>query len=1353
MFVKTWIAYIFSFLLPIVCFGFDNTPVVRLGIEHGLSNNAVTSIYQDHNGFMWFGTYDGLNRYDGYGFRVYRNIINDATSLRDNHVGVIKGDANHHIWVGCEKSLSVLDPAKAKFYTPRFKPWNAEPVRELHDGIKAIQSSLSNGLMFVGTEKEGLLVFSKDNPIGYQVPLTRFAKPESPYGTTAIAVDEKRRAAWVFVPGAGLCEYSFVTRKLIVRSATIKKADCLLVDSQGYLWLGNEDGLFKYNITTGTFSANELPRRHKVVNLLEDSQKVMWISSDGGGVWTMPVGIKDPKPLLSETGQPLISSNAVYSIYEDNDGGKWIGTLRGGVNVILPKAPSFKHILQNPSLSPSNPVDNFILSFCEDDKQNVWIGTDGAGVRYWDRHRNTFTPFVHDADNAGSISSNFVTNILRDSKGDTWFATWFGGVHRLRPDGRTFERFTITNPVTGNVENNAWLVFEDKQKKLWVSTTNDGTLYWLNREKNRFELFDNALANVQTLAEDKQGVLWAGNYTSLIRVDQQSHKHQVYKIGYTVRHIHEDAQNNFWVATDGGGLLLFDRANGRFQQFTSKEGLPSNTILRILEDKQQNLWLSTYNGLSKFNTVTKTSRNYSISDGLQSNQFSFNAALALQSGEFVFGGIKGFNLFHPESIYDKTGHPKVFLTGVRINNKSVEGQEAYVTNRTIERLESITLPYHEAVLSLDFVALEFSGADKIKYAYRLDGWDQAWNHIDDVRTANYSRLEEGTYSFKIKVANAAGVWGDETKLLTVTVLPPWYRTWWAYALYILAVAAIVYLYISYKTRQARLKYEVKLAHLEAEKEKELNERKMSFFTDVSHEFRTPLTLIINPLKEYLKNSGVEGQKDLNVVYRNARRLISLVDQLLLFQKADTEREHLNISKLNFYQLCKDVFTSFELGAKSKHIAYEFLADNENLELYVDREKMEIVLYNLLSNALKYTPEGGRIVFQVNDGKEVQISITDSGPGIPAEIGDSLFQRFYQVQKTKHQAKPGFGIGLYLVKHFVEKHKGKVAYSSEIGQGTTFTISLQKGADHLAGEIFTDDIPENSLLPELVPAEEDVSPEKRDLNDLVHDRHSILVIEDEKDIRHYIAQIFKQNYTVYEADCGEQGLKLAKEFLPDIIISDVMMQNGTGIELCNSIKSDPALGHIPVILLTAVSSSDAKLKGIKGGADDYITKPFERELLEARVNNLLKNKTALQQYFYNEVTLQKNTLKVSKEYKEFLDRCIAIVESHLEDDDFTVKKLTHEIGMSHSNLYRKVKTISGQSVSAFIRFLRLRKAAELMLKSNMNVNEASFQVGISDVKYFRKQFHKLFGMNPSDYIKKFRGSFSEEFTVDQSAINP
>jgi len=847
----------------------------------------------------------------------------------------------------------------------------------------------------------------------------------------------------------------------------------------------------------------------------------------------------------------------------------------------------------------------------------------------------------------------------------------------------------------------------------------------------------------------------------LIRVDKENKHHQFFDMEKPVRSVQEDIYGNFWVGTEGGGLILFDRKLGKIiARYTTDEGLCNNSVLKTLYDGKDNLWISTFNGIAKFNVVKHTVENYYQNDGLQSNQFNYNAALALRSGQFVFGGIKGFSIFYPYKIDPVTSTPGIWLTGLRVNNIPVEADNSYVTRKNNEEIQEIKIPYNKAVLSFDFTALEYSAPNKISYAYYLEGADRDWNYSKSIRTANYTNLKEGKYTFRVKNTNAEGTWNTKEIVLKIIVLPPWYRTWWAYALYLSAAVAIIYFYLLYKAKQTKLKYEVKIAHLNAEKEKEMNEKKLSFFTDISHEFRTPLTLIINPVKDILdKNNAhtITGEKDLGIVYRNARRLLSLVDQLLLFRKADSGADKLKPVNLNFCDLCKEVYLCFIQQARSKRITYDFECENENLEIYADREKMEIILYNLVSNALKYTPAGGKVLFRVIEAAtDVEIAIQDNGYGIPKEAGEKLFEKFYQAERKDSPSKPGFGIGLYLVKHFTEAHKGEISYKSEAGKGTTFTLKLKKGIKHLTEyTIFEDSPEEHAFLNELAGNETDTmeNPDQQEDNDplaaIVTEKKSILIVDDDAQIRQYIGNIFTDTFSLYEAANGELGIKMAQKYLPDIIISDVKMHGIGGIELCRFIKKDPALRHIPVILLTGSSSAQTKLEGVEGGADDYITKPFEKEMLVARVSNLLKTRNDLQQYFYNEITLNKTNLRISEEYKVFLEKCISIVETHLEDDDFTVKTLVAEIGMSHSNLFRKVKSVSGQSINVFIRFIRLRKAAELFINTNYNVNETAFQVGINDIKYFREQFNKVFGMNPSEYIKKYRKPFSNQYIVKKT----
>jgi signal transduction histidine kinase/ligand-binding sensor domain-containing protein/DNA-binding NarL/FixJ family response regulator len=1346
-------------------FAFSDPPVSYLGIEQGLSNNAVTSIFQDHDGFMWFGTFDGLNRYDGYGFKVFRNNFNDSTSLNDNHVRIIADDASHHLWIGTGKGLNIYNAVKANFFSAGFKSWNNTSLQPLKTVVRAIHRIDENGTMLVGTVNNGLLVFEKGSMTGVQIPLPAKRGHEGEYIVTAIAYDNSSQVAWVFVQHQGLCQYDLKHRTLRVVNTAVEMADCLKFDSQRNLWLGNEKGLFRYDMASNAFSTNVLPAALRVMNIFEDKQHMLWISSDGGGVWSMRGGGHNrPVAFLSTTGGSLVNSNAVYAIYDDLQGNKWIGTLRGGINIIRPGATLFNHISFN-NAANNNIVNDFVLSFAEDDKNNVWIGTDGAGLRYWDRRNNSFIAYRHNVNDPSTISSDFVTSILRDSYNDIWATTWFGGVNRLKKDTRSFEHFNCMNAQTGLLENNTWQVYEDPQKRLWVSSMNGGALYLFNRKTNTFEVFDAGLKNIHGLFEDGQGQMWAANHTTLMRLDLVNKKHRSYEIGHGVRCIYEDGNRNFWIGTDGGGLLLFNRVNGSFRRFTTSGGLPSNTILRILEDRKNNLWLSTYNGISKFNTIDKTCRNYTQLDGLQSSQFSLNAALKLQSGEFLFGGIRGFNVFHPDSIHERMNSPELFLMGVRVNNKPIEENDSYVNERVSGRVEKIELPYNKAVLSLDYLALDYRGADKIKYGYKLEGWDKNWIDANDIRTANYSWLREGTYTFKIRIKNGAGEWSNETGLLTVVVLPPWYRTWWAFLLYVTLASSLIYLGFVYYERQQRLKYQIQLANYEArlanfekEKEKELAEKKLSFFTHISHEFRTPLTLIINPVKDLLrKTDSQEEQKELNIVHRNARRLLSLIDQLLIFRKADVGADTMRFSKCNFYDVCNEVFLCFVQQAKMNRQEFVFQCENKELALFIDRQKIEIALFNLLSNAIKFTPEGGSIIFTVSEKEnDVEVAITDNGYGIPKEAASRLFEKFYQASAENVPAKTGFGIGLYLVKHFVDRHKGTVSFESVEQEGTTFLVRLKKGTAHLEGEVITKEQQNESVMLEGLKEEweeEEIltasKPEK--LNDVITERQTVLIVDDDKAIRQYLRQVLIEKYLVLEAGDGAQALKLARENFPDLVISDIRMKEMNGVELCTHIKQDESLNHIPVILLTGSNSTEVELESIEGGADVYITKPFDKDILLAKMENLFKRHNELQQYFLNEITLKKNTLKISPEYKEFLEKCIQIVENHLYDDQFTIKTFAAEIGMSHNQLYKKVKLISGQTVTSFIRFIRLRKAAALMIQNDCNVNQAAYQVGISDVKYFRVQFNKLFGMNPSEYIKRYREPFNRTYQISPTVI--
>jgi signal transduction histidine kinase/ligand-binding sensor domain-containing protein/DNA-binding response OmpR family regulator len=1344
-----------SFVLHLlILLGFSSTsysqdyPVKFLDISDGLSNNSVTTIFQDSDGYMWFGTYDGLNRYDGYNFKVYRNRINDKKSLSFNTIYNIEGDSKKNIWVGGSNGICIYNKTNATFHPVEYVFANNKP-KVLNDIIHQT-SSVSDNQVFVASQNLGLISFENGSFVGKHVPLKVLGNKISidTYDAIAIQNDKKNAHCWVYVRNVGVCSYSYKTKNLEVVFPLSIEVKAMKRSSDGNLWLGTDEGLFLFNAKSGLLSENYFSNKCSVTDILLDKKKDLWITTDGCGIYKV-IGT-NKKAISSNTikDNQLVKSNSVWSLYEDKSGNKWFGTLRGGISMLSNTPKYFKSIRYN----ANDPAENFILSFCEDEKKNLWVGTDGAGLKYWNRKNNSYINY------SNTLSSPFITSIIRDNNNEIWLSTWAGGVNKINPKNNTVTHYSCYNPFTKQTEKNIWFVYKDSKANIWASATNEGSLYLFDRFKNNFVLFDKSINNLQCLTETSDGKLWGGNYTTLFSIEKGSRKINRKVIGNPIRCIHEDKDKNLWLGTQEGGLLLFDRKTNTFKRLTTDDGLPSNTILRLLEDKEGNLWMSTYNGVCRFDKKMKTFRNFSVNDGLQSNQFSFNAGIKLSTGEFLFGGINGFNIFFPEAIKGFNQENNLLLTDLYVNNQPIEDNKTdLVSEWDSGKIRQVSLPYDQTTLSLEFVALDYNNADKINYAYYLEGWDEQWNFVGQARKANYSRLPEGKYTFKVKTTNFKGGWNKEESLISIEVLPPWYRAWWAYTLYLLAVVGILFAYLEYHKNKEKLKYKVKIAELEGKKEKEIAEKQSSMFTYISHEFRTPLSLIINPLKKAVQKESVQNGSsgsDLAIAHRNARRLLSLVDQLLLFRKAENDADSLRLSTINVNSLCNEVYQCFVNQAKEKYIQYNFNIPDHEIEIIGDYEKIEISLFNLMSNAFKYTPIGGVINLNLDENdREVILEIADNGDGIKKEDIEVIFEKFKQIN-SKVSVGTGFGIGLYIVKYFVDKHKGAVSCSSEVGKGSVFTLTFLKGNSHFKDVEITNEIPQRSqLFDELIIDDVDenqfsnTSVSESDFQKIMlTEKRTVLIIDDNAEIRAYLIKLFSDNYVVYSAENGEEGLKLTKKHMPDLVISDITMEQMDGLELCRKIKESDSLSHIPVILLTASKNPETHLQGITDGADDYITKPFDDDILVARVESLLKNRSNLRTYFLDSITLKENTQKVPVEYQEILKKCIDIVEANIHKRDFTIKNFALEMGMSHRTLYTKIKIISGQTLNAFIRSVRIRRAAMLMLTEDINITQASAEVGFEDPKYFRQQFVKLFGMTPSEYIKKYKSSFNSDLNV-------
>lgn len=1337
--------FILLFGFPSLGYAQDN-PVKFLDISDGLSNNSVTTIFQDSDGYMWFGTYDGLNRYDGYNFKVFRNRINDKKSLLFNTIYNIEGDSRKNIWVGGSNGVCIYNKTTATFHSVEYAV-SGKKSEILKDIIHQMRS-VSDDLVLIASQNLGLIAFENGSFVGKHIPLNVLGNriTVNNYDAIAIQDDKKNNHSWVYIKNVGIASYNYKTKSLKVAFPLSMEVKAMKLATDGNLLLGTDEGLFLFNTKSGSLSENYFSSKSSVTDFLLDKKNEIWITTDGSGIYKVIGTSKKAIPANAIKENQVAKSNSVWSLYEDKSGNKWFGSLRGGISMLSNTPKYFKSIKYN----SKDLVENFILSFCEDEKNNVWVGTDGAGLKYWDRKNNSYTSY------SNKLPNKFITGIVRDNNNEIWLSSWAGGISKINPKTNSVTPYTCYNPYTKQIEKNIWFVYKDSKANIWASATNEGALYFLDRVKNSFTLFDPSVTNLQCMTETSDGKLWAGNYTSLFSIEKNTHKINKVTIGHPVRCIHEDKDKNLWLGTQEGGLLLFDRKTNTFKRLTTDDGLPSNTVLRLLEDKEGNLWMSTYNGICRYDKKRKTFRNFSVNDGLQSNQFSFNAGLKLSTGEFLFGGINGFNAFFPEAIKGFNQKNNLLLSDFYVNNLPIEESKNDLEWEN-GKIKQVSLPYDQTTLSLEFVALDYNNADKINYAYYLEGWDEQWNYVGQARKANYARLTEGKYIFKVKTTNFKGGWNKEVSLITIEVLPPWYRAWWAYALYLLAGIGAIFAYLEYNKNKEKLKYKVKIAELESKKEKEIAEKQSSMFTYISHEFRTPLSLIINPLKKAVQKESVQNGSsgsDLAIAHRNARRLLSLVDQLLLFRKAENDADSLRLSPINVNNLCNEVYQCFVNQAKDKSIRYNFGIPDHEIVIIGDYEKIEISLFNLMSNAFKYTPIGGEINLKLTENdQQVYLEISDSGDGIEPKDIEVIFEKFKQI-KSKVSIGTGFGIGLYIVKYFVDKHKGTVSCTSEIGKGSTFKLTFLKGDSHFDNVEITNEIPKRSqLFDELIiddGEEHQVSNPAVSETDfqkiMLTDKRTVLIIDDNVEIRAYLIKLFSESYIVYSAENGEEGLKLTKKHMPDLVISDITMEEMDGLELCRKIKENDALSHIPVILLTASKNPETHLQGINDGADDYITKPFDDDILVARVESLLRNRSNLRTYFLDSITLKENTQKVPQEYQEILKKCIDIVEANIHKRDFTIKNFALEMGMSHRTLYTKIKIISGQTLNAFIRSVRIRRAAMLMLTEDINITQASAEVGFEDPKYFRQQFVKLFGMTPSEYIKKYKSSFNSDLNV-------
>lgn len=1331
-------------------------------LPKGISQGSVTKILKDNYGFMWFGTRYGLNKFDGISYEHFPRKKDGGVFKEGSYVRDLELDKNGDIWIATEGS-GVL---KYDYSADTFLVYKHDPLND--NSISANATStilLDQDNLWVGIKSRGInRINLGSNEVDRFWSNLDDGKSLSNNQTTAIEKDDQGNI-WIGT-WDGLSLYSPTTSSFIrydLNDANKDGTNKVICMHKGKnLWIGMEKGVSrisyrdnKYHFDPLTSESDALSRLNElaVLSMAEEANGNLWIGTENGGLFYYNIRTEALSQFQLKDPDGGIISNSGWSLYVDDLGILWVGTFNGGVAKIDPHHQRMNHIYNRANLEKEI-SQNMVSSFATIDNDLVWVGTDGGGLNKFDLSKGEVKE-KYDLEKSGG--SNAVLDVLLDSEGELWLATW-GGM--MRKQGKSFKTYTYKPDQLeeGPCGNQLFDLMEDHRGNIWIASFRGGISIYLKNKKKFKKLFQSNTEKNQISSErptvifqDAQKNIWIGTEgDGLYRVhvdddynltevklfeyeeqDNSSLSHNIINI------IFEDKKGNLWIGTEGGGLNRFDPGDSSFKRFSKEDGFSSNLIYAITEDNSGNLWLSTNNGLCQFNPVTEGIRIFDETDGTQSSEFIKGAASTLRNGDLLFGGIKGFNYFNPASFVVNTNTPDIYITSLSFEMQPENSVHFGLIQKLNVDDESLELGYEENDFVIDYAVLNYSKSSKNQYAYMLEGYDDQWIYPSEYRPARYTNVPPGRYEFKVKGSNNDGIWNPNEATLNILIHEAWWNTTVAYIVYISIVGLILFGIVVLLIKRERLSRNLAIEHLELEKMKELDIMKSRFFANISHEFRTPLTLIISPLKSMIDGFFKGDPKNqYKLMARNADRLLSLINQLLDLSKLESGHMQLQASKQDVVQFLKPIVHSFTSYAEKQYIDYKCTFPEEEIPLFFEKDKLEKIVVNLLSNAFKYTQEFGRINFSIiPHQKKIQFIIEDTGIGMSSDQLDLIFNRFYQIEGSQ---KKGTGIGLALTKELVELHKGKIDVVSSEGKGTKFIVELRKGGDHL-----TDD-EKTYLADDFHSREQEPFVRKHPLDGFALESVSedpenenlpiVLIADDNEDIRLFISEHFASDYRILEAEDGEKALKIAQQEIPDIVISDVMMPKMDGYDLCKELKLDSKTCHIPFILLTAKASNDSALKGFELGADNYVTKPFNPKLLELRVRNILQSQENLKSQLLDtdKIHLEPSEVKVVSRDKEFLKKLIAFIEENMSNSDLSIDDVCKEMGLSRTQLYRKLKGLVGQSANELIRSIRLKRAAQLIKSNEMTISEITYEVGFNDLQYFRFCFKKQFGVNPSEY---------------------
>ncbi|WP_277465657.1 two-component regulator propeller domain-containing protein [Parabacteroides sp. PF5-6] len=1391
-----------------------------LTTDQGLSQNMVDYIYKDSRGFMWFATWNGLNRYDGYQFDHY-TTQSEPNAINSLFVHVLLEDRYNYLWVGTEEGINRINIYTGDVEDSETYPFAGHPV--FKDPVYSFLEDQA-GRIWIGST--GGLTLIRLNQTG---EIASIDIPQNNIGNDVTALWEDRSGQiWVGYR-SGLVRIVETTDKNEFRLAkapgTLADAHIgevfAIKDDEDYTWIGTYAELIRYHKATATHT-HYLHDPNDPNSIIQNCVKDLFITKNGDLLIATLLGLCSYDrqtghffPVAQETGaNTTLNNNFINCLYQDDYGTVWIGTEKGGVNKMIPKQVMFTQINHRPS-DPGSLSVGAANSIYEDSRGTLWIGTVEGGLNKQDKQSGHFTHFRNDRYDAHSLSHNTVSYIT-EGGGYLWIGTWGQSLNRmsLNREGH-FDRAedlldegAFISPLV------SWIIYDEVLEALWIGSHVGLEFYDIRKRKTTPVLQDmeygKRIKEVFGLCLDNKRHLWVGTGFGLYCLDLnasdiangivEAERYNILPAGAKgsvnekINCIFETKNGEIWVGTYGYGLAHMEYdADGKpfFQLYNTDFGLSNNVIYGIQEDDEGNLWISSDSGLSCFSPVKKKSMNFYASDGFSTNQFYWVASCRRRSGEIFFGNLNGVVSFHPQVTENNQNEGKVSIVKATLYNQKVSPDILKEGWRLREKDKSF---------GLEFSALSYIAPEKIRYAYILDGFSQEWTEVDaNRRFANYTNLPAGKYIFKVKCTRPDGEWSEHIAELPIRVIPPFYKEKWFMFCCFAFIVLLVYFFSGKRMRdlqKQKIRLEKNVAErtekIERQKErlaaqasdlektlhqlmvhqeeiseqnkqlleqndkitrqkeqlevlsKQLNQAtqdKINFFTNIGHEFKTPITLIQGPIEQALKLSQNPKVVDqLNLVHRNSKYLLSLVNQLMDFRKAEEGALKINKKPGNLEEFATTILQPFQVAIKPRQITLKEFYRIQPRILNFDPEMLQRLLSNLLSNAGKFTPDGGKITTYITtvsrnpeEGNWLYISVNDTGIGIPEKYKEKIFERFFQADNKMiypMQGQSGTGIGLSLCKQIVEIFNGRIWVEDNPGGGTSFRVLLP-----ILPEDLTADTAEAYQMPEMDYAEETYE-EYEDTTGGTKPR--LLIVEDNVDMRIYIRSILEEKFDILEAPHGESGLQKALKFLPDFIISDVMMPVMDGLEFCKKIKNNFSTSHIPVLLLTAKSSTPVRIEGYKVGADGYIAKPFDADLLIARIENIMELRHRLHNDFSNNMDVKRLEMEERSPDKVFLENLMNVLKNNYQHTDFDVSMLMTEMNMSKSLLHSKLQSLTGQSAVKIIRSYRLNKAKELLEIGEgltMNISEIAYEVGFNDPKYFTRCFTKFFGIAPSQFNKK------------------